>query len=400
MIDENAISERFEMVAPHLSELGRRIWAAAEAQTHGRGGLAAVHRATGISRSTIQRGLCDIDSGDADGLAAVGRTRRQGAGRKRLSESQPGLVEALGRLVDPETRGDPTSPLRWTSKSTEKLAAGLRMLGFSVSADTVGRLLRAQHFSLQSNRKRLEGAMHPDRDGQFRRIAELASAAIVRSEPVESVDTKKKELVGNFATRGREWEPSKTPVEVKSHDFPTADGKAVPYGVYDVASNEGFVSVGITADTAEFSVATIRTWWNRLGRERYPDAQEILVTADCGGSNGHRTRLWKLELQQFCDETGLRVRVAHFPPGTSKWNKIEHRMFSQITGNWRGRPLTTFQVIVELIAATTTTTGLKVHAILDTKTYEAGRKVTNAEMNALSISRDEFHGEWNETGSR
>ena len=392
---EADLETKFEALAPFMGELQRRMWAATEAKLFGRGGVAAVHRATGIAKSTILRGLEDLESGRAEMLSSAGRVRTRGAGRKIAEFHQDGLGEALDQLIDPETRGDPMSALRWTSKSTTKLAAELRRQGFEVSADTVGRMLRGNGYSLQSTRKRLEGASHADRNGQFEHISRLARSAGRRRSPVISVDTKKKELVGRFANAGREWQRAREPEAVKVHDFPTGDGKAIPYGIYDVGRNEGFVSVGITADTAEFAVASIRLWWRKLGRRRYARAKELLITADCGGSNSYRCRLWKVELQAFANDTGLRVRVAHYPPGTSKWNKIEHRLFSQITANWRGRPLTTYQTIVDLIGATKTTTGLQVLAHLDTRKYEKGREVTDAEMATLRVKRDSFHGEWN-----
>ena len=396
MIDEAMIAEKFEELAPFLDEIGRRMWAATEARALGRGGLVAVHRATGIAKSTIRRGLSDLELGAAESLAGQGRARRVGGGRKSCAEVQPKLAKALDRLIDPLTRGDPSSALRWTSKSTEKLANELRMQGFSISADTVGRMLRKAGYSLQSARKRLEGTSHPDRDEQFKRIAKLTTAMRRQRAPVLSVDTKKKELVGRFKNAGREWRPEGDAEAVNVHDFPSlGDGKAVPYGIYDVGRNEGFVSIGVTKDTAEFAVHTIRKWWKRLGEQHYPEARTIFITADCGGSNGYRSRLWKMERQKLADETGLRIRVAHYPPGTSKWNKIEHRLFSQITTNWRGRPLTSFQVVVDLIGSTTTKTGLKVHAYLDKRTYKKGREVTKHEMESLKIKRDPFHGEWN-----
>ena len=396
VIDEREVAEKFEALAPFLDEAGRRMWAATEAHTLGRGGVAAVQRATGIAKSTIYRGLSDLDSGAAELLAYEGRLRREGGGRKSLADNDPSFLGALDRLIDPQTRGDPGSPLRWTSKSTEKLANELRNQGFSVSADTVGRMLRRVGYSLQSNRKRLEGTSHADRDGQFEKIAQLSRSMRRQRAPVISVDTKKKELVGRFSNSGREWRPKDAAESVNVHDFPSlGDGKAVPYGIYDVGRNEGFVSVGIDKDTAEFAVRTIRRWWKRLGRRHYPEARSILITADCGGSNSPRCRLWKAELQKFADDTGLRVRVSHYPPGTSKWNKIEHRLFSQITTNWRGRPLTSHQVVVDLIGATTTNTGLKVYAYLDERVYRKGRQVTDQEIDSLRIKRDEFHGEWN-----
>jgi transposase len=398
MIDEHEIAEKFEGLAPFLDEVGRRMWAATEARTLGRGGVAAVHRATGIAKSTIERGLKDLDSGHAEGLAYEGRVRRTGGGRKSLAYKRPELREALDRLVDPQTRGDPCNPLRWTSKSTEKLAAQLQAEGFEVSADTVGRMLHKLGYSLQSNRKREEGTSHPDRNDQFENIASLARAFQRRNEPVISVDTKKKELVGEFANKGREWRPKGNPEAVNVHDFPSlGDGRAVPYGIYDVGRNEGYVSVGVSKDTSEFAVESIRKWWNALGVTNYPKARSIFITADCGGSNGYRGRLWKVELQKFSDESGLNIRVAHYPPGTSKWNKIEHRLFCQITANWRGRPLTSYRTIVDLIGATKTTTGLKVYACLDERAYQEGRAVSDAEIKSLNIRRDTFRGEWNYT---
>ncbi len=398
MHNEREVAEKFEALAPFLDEVGRRMWAATEARTLGRGGIAVVHRATGIAKSTICRGLSELKSGEADEIVHQGRSRRKGGGRKSLAETEPKVVVALERLIDPQTRGDPCSPLRWTSKSTEKLAKELRGKGFSTSADTVGRMLRRMGYSLQSTRKRLEGASHPDRNGQFEKIAAWTTAMQRKQAPVISVDTKKKELTGQFSNKGREWRPKGDAESVNVHDFPSAgDGKAVPYGIYDVGRNEGFVHVGINKDTAEFAVNTIRRWWARLGSRRYPRARSIFITADCGGSNGHRCRLWKAELQKFADDTGLRVRVAHYPPGTSKWNKIEHRLFSQITANWRGRPLTSHQTVVDLIGATTTTTGLKVYASLDKKVYKDGREVSDDEMETLRIKREAFHGEWNYT---
>jgi transposase len=395
---EADLRTKFEALAPFMGELQRRMWAATEAQLHGRGGVAAVHRATGIAKSTILRGIADSESGRAESLATAGRVRAAGAGRKLAEIHQDGIEDALDRLIDPQTRGDPGSALRWTSKSTTKLAAELRKRGFEVSADTVGRMLRGIGYSLQSTRKRLEGTSHCDRNAQFEHISALTKSAKRRRIPVISVDTKKKELVGRFSNAGREWHPTRQPEAVNVHDFPVVgQGKAIPYGIYDVGRNEGFVSIGITADTAEFAVASIRLWWRKLGRKRYANSKDLMITADCGGSNSYRCRLWKLQLQALADETGMRVRVAHYPPGTSKWNKIEHRLFCQITTNWRGRPLTSYQTVVDLIGATRTATGLKVYAHLDTRAYEKGREVSDAEMDALRIKRDSFHGEWNYT---
>lgn len=398
MSAETDIETKFEALAPFMGELQRRMWAATEAQLYGRGGVAMVHRATGIAKSTITRGLADLASGRAEELSTTGRVRATGAGRKPAEIRQEGIEDALDQLIDPETRGDPVCPLRWTSKSTSRLAVELKKQGYAISADTVGRMLRGSGYSLQSTRKRLEGRTHVDRDGQFARISALAKLAGRRRSPVISVDTKKKELVGQFSNAGREWHPKGKPEGVNVHDFPVAgQGKAIPYGIYDVGRNEGFVSVGITADTAEFAVASIRLWWQRFGRHRYAHSKELMITADCGGSNSYRCRLWKLQLQRFADDSGLRVRVAHYPPGTSKWNKIEHRLFCQITANWRGRPLTNYQTVVDLISATRTTTGLKVYAHLDRHEYQKGREVSDAEMAALQIKRDSFHGEWNYT---
>jgi hypothetical protein len=396
MTDEHMIRQRFETMKPQLNERQVRMWVATEARSLGDGGVSAVHRATGVARSTIRRGMDQQDSGQAMEDADTDRIRAAGGGRKRLTETMPGLVAALDKLIDPDTRGDPGRSLQWICKSTGNLADALHAQGLGVSPDTVGRLLKRMGYSLQSTRKRLEGASHPDRDLQFLNISQRCSAMQSEGQPVISVDTKKKELVGDFTNRGREWQPKHEPVPVNVHDFPSlGDGKAVPYGVYDIARNEGAVNVGMNGDTAEFAVQSIRVWWERLGRERYPDARELLITADCGGSNSSRTRLWKTELQGLADQTGLRIRVAHFPPGTSKWNKIEHRLFCHITINWRGRPLTNHHVIVSLIGATTTSAGLRVYAYLDPEIYEKGRKVTDEEMAALSIELDEFHGEWN-----
>ena len=396
MTELSKLEAEFEALAPFMGELQRRMWAATKAQMLGRGGVSAVQRATGIARSTIQRGLADLESGRAEGLATAGRVRAHGAGRKLSELHQEGLERALDRLIDPQTRRDPESALRWTSKSTSKLASELRRQGFAVSADTVGRMLRGNGYSLQSTRKRLEGATHVDRNAQFEHISALTKTARRRRSPVISVDTKKKELVGRFTNAGREWRPKGEPEEVNVHDFPVAgQGKAIPYGIYDVGRNEGFVSVGITADTAEFAVASITLWWRKFGRRRYPHAKDLLITADCGGSNSYRCRLWKVELQKFADKTGVRVRVAHYPPGTSKWNKIEHRLFCQITTNWRGRPLTTYQTVVDLIGSTQTEAGLKVYAHLDSRVYPKGREVTDVEIAALKIKRGGFHDAWN-----
>jgi len=376
-----------------LDERGRRLWAAVEARSAGHGGISAVVRATGISESTVLRGLKDLDSGE---VLAAGRVRRPGAGEVAILEREPKLWEDLDRLVDPVTRGDPESPLRWTSKSGAKLAEALRGMGHEVVDRTVLRLLKANGYRLQANKKTREGASHPDRDAQFQHISQTAAAAIAAGQPVISVDTKKRELVGDFKAVGRELEPAGTPVEVRGHDFKDKQlGHAIPYGVYDLTADEGWVSVGITRDTATFAVNSILSWWQHLGKQRYPEATTLTITADCGGSNSSRTRLWKLELQRLADTTGLEIVVCHFPPGTSKWNKIEHRMFSFISLNWRGKPLESREAIIELIAATTTTTGLKIYAQLDDREYEKGVTVSDEQLASVNLTRHAFHGEWN-----
>jgi len=376
-----------------LDERGRRRWAAVEARALGRGGITAVAAATGLSDRTIRSGLKELD--DPNPLPAD-RQRRAGGGRKPYRAAQPGLLGALDRLIDPTTRGSPTSPLRWTCKSTRVLAQALGARGYTVSATTVRRLLGALGYSLQANRKTREGRQHPDRDGQFRYIDARARARKRRREPAVSVDTKKKETLGNLKNAGRTWRPKGRPHEVDTHDFPDPGrGKAVPYGVYDIHGNVAGVSVGISHDTAEFAVGAIRRWWQELGRPRYGGARRLLVTADSGGSNSSRSRLWKVELQKLADETGLIIEVCHYPPGTSKWNKIEHRLFCHITRNWQGVPLESLEVVVESIGHTTTATGLEVHAWLDEGTYAKGRKVSDAELAACKIKRHEYHGEWN-----
>ena len=395
MIDESAIRLRFEVVAPVLDEHGLRRFAAAEAMAAGPGGVSAVMRATGIARSTIRRGLDELADGDApDGE----RVRRAGGGRKPLSATDASLIDDLRSLVEPETRGDPQSPLLWTCKSLRKLSQSLRDMGHKIGRTVVGELLYKLDYRLQANRKTREGASHPDRDGQFRYINDQVKAALAAGEPAISVDTKKKELVGDFRNGGREWRPKSSPEHVRVHDFVIPElGRAVPYGVYDIADNVGWVSVGIDHDTAAFATNAIRSWWQLMGRQRYPQAKSLLITADGGGSNGSRVRLWKVELQKLADEFRIPITVCHLPPGTSKWNKIEHRLFSFITGNWRGKPLVSHQVIVELIAATTTNAGLKVRCQLDPNTYPAGIKVPNAELQAVDLIRHDFHGEWNYT---
>jgi len=389
---EACIVEKFAAVSSVLDERGRRFWAAAESRAIGYGGDAVVSAATGLARQTIRNGRAEIESG----VEVTGRVRRPGAGRPSLEAIQPGLEDALEQLVDPLTRGDPMSPLRWTCKSRAKLAAALSKEGWSVSSTSVGRMLNKLGYRLQSARKRNEGASHPDRNAQFENINATAATYLSQGQPVISVDTKKKELIGDFKNGGREWQPKGTPETTLVHDFPTdAVGKAVPYGVYDMALNEAWVSVGKSHDTPKFAVASIRQWWNGMGKRAHPNAQALFITADAGGSNGYRSRAWKHELQKFADETSLQIRVSHFPPGTSKWNKVEHRLFCHITQNWRGKPLRTFETIVELIGNTRTAAGLRVKAKLDKRKYKTGVTITNKEMRALSLHPDEFHGEWN-----
>jgi len=380
---------------PQLDERQRRLFAAAEAKAAGHGGIAAVSRVTRIAASTIGRGLKELA---ASAPPSPGRVRRPGGGRKSLVATAPRLLEDLNALVEPSARGDPMSPLRWTCKSLRRLAAELRTLGHQISHTVVGELLKKQRFSLQANRKTLEGADNPDRDAQFHVINAAVQRAMAENQPVISVDTKKKELVGDFKNAGREWRPQGDPEDVRVHDFLIKElGRAVPYGIYDLAANTGWVNVGIDNDTAAFAVQTIRRWWREVGRVRYPLAKRLLITADGGGSNGSRVRLWKIELQRLADELDILIEVHHFPPGTSKWNKIEHRLFSFITQNWRATPLISYRVIVDLIAATTTETGLKVLCELDSNRYPKGIVVSDAEMANLNIQRAEFHGEWNYT---
>jgi hypothetical protein len=395
MLDENGIRQRWESIGSKLDERERRLWAAAEVEAAGYGGLAVVSRITGIARSTINRGEDDLEAGPLP----EGRVRREGGGGKPLSEKDPTLVSDLKRLVEPATLGSPMQPLRWVSKSRAKLARALKDMGHAISEGTVGKLLTVElGFSRQRNRKADEGSRHPDRNAQFEHINAKVLAAQQAGQPVISVDTKKKELVGNYRNAGSEYRPKGQPSRVNVHDFEDKQlGKVVPYGVYDIAANNAFVSVGITSDTAEFAVEAIRTWLARMGRQRYPKARKLTITADCGGSNGARVRLWKVELQKLADETKLTLGVHHYPPGTSKWNRIEHRLFCHITQNWRARPLTDRVAIVELIGATTTEGGLKVECLLDERTYEKGIKVSNAEMKALDITGDPFHPEWNYT---
>jgi hypothetical protein len=394
MIERRGIEQRWKADGSKRDERGRRVFAASEARAAGRGGLAAVSEITGLARSTIGRGLKDLDTAPPPN----NRVRREGGGGRPLTERDPSLLADLDRLVEPATRGDPERPLLWVSKSRDKLAAALEDMGHAVSSNTVGKLLGKLGFSRQSNRKTDEGSRHPDRDAQFGHINRKVLEAQAAGHPVISVDTKKKELIGEYKNGGTDYRPKGDPRRVKVHDFEDKTlGKVAPYGVYDVTADEAWVSVGITADTAQFAVQSIRTWLHRMGRARYPEARELLITADCGGSNGARVRLWKLELQKLADETGLTLHVCHYPPGTSKWNRIEHRLFCRITQNWRGRPLTDRMTVVELIGATTTKTGLRVECALDEQTYQKGVKVSKAEMAALDITGDEFHPEWNYT---
>ncbi len=389
---EAIVVAKYAAVSSLLNERARRLWAAAESRAIGRGGDALVSSATGLARETIRKGRREIEQG----VEVTDRQRLPGAGRPSVKKSQPGVLEALEQLVDPVTRGDPTSPLRWTCKSKANLAAALCRQGWMISATTVGRLLHELGYSLQSPQKSQEGKAHPDRNAQFEHINATADEYLRRKQPVISVDTKKKELIGNFRNVGREWQPKGTPDRVLVHDFPSdATGKAIPYGVYDMARNEAWVNVGRDHDTPAFAVASIRRWWKALGKRAYPNAKKLFITADAGGSNGYRSRAWKHELQQLADETQLRIRVSHFPPGTSKWNKIEHRLFCHITQNWRGKALRTFETVVDLIGRTKTTAGLRVKAKLDKRKYPKGAVVTKSQMDGLALTADEFHGEWN-----
>ena len=393
---EAAIAERFRLMSPQLNERQRRRFAATEARTFGRGGIAAAARACGLSENTVRKGLAEIDSPVP---LAAGRVRSEGAGRKRAVESDPKLLDDLRALVEADTRGDPERVLLWTSKSLRHLADELHAQGHQAGKDLVARLLkRSLGFSLQGVRKTLEGTQHPDRDAQFRHINDTVTTAVAAGRPAISVDTKKKELVGEFKNPGREWHPAGRPPQVNTHDFPSmAEGTAIPYGVYDIGQDTGFVSVGIDHDTAQFSVAAIQAWWEQLGHARHPDATQLVITADCGGSNGNRTRLWKTELQRLADLTGLTICVCHLPPATSKWNKIEHRLFSFISKNWRGQPLVSHEVIINLIAATTTSTGLDVYARLDQTSYPNKIQVTDDQLAAVNLDGHRFHPEWNYT---
>lgn len=393
MADIAAITARYEALKTLLDERSRRLLAAAESQAVGKGGISVVAKATGISRPVIRQGIADLK--DPTALAS-GRVRKEGGGRKRVIDKDASLKTDLQSLLESTTRGDPQAALRWTCKSVRQLTAELKRTGHEVSHQVVADLLHELGYSLQANRKTKEGSHHPDRNAQFEHLNGKVKWSVSRQQPVISVDTKKKELVGDFKNGGRELRPQGQPEQVRVHDFVDPElGRATPYGIYDLGRNSGWVSVGMDHDTAEFAVETIRRWWRTMGRPVYPEATRLLITADAGGSNGSRLRLWKVELQKLADETGLRIAVCHFPPGTSKWNKIEHRLFSYITQNWRGKPLRSFQAIVNLIAATTTTTGLKVHAELNTEAYQSGIKVSDEELALVKIRRDKFHGDWN-----
>jgi hypothetical protein len=396
-VTPEALARFFEVTLPHMNELQRRVVAGAAAAMLGRGGKTAVATASGMSRNTVIKAEAEV----AGGIAPSARLRAVGGGDKALIDKQPGLLEALDELVHPETRGNPMSLLRWTSKSSTKLAEELVRGGFAVSGRTVLRLLHGLGYSLQANAKVTEGRQHPDRDAQFRYLNDLAQDFIDDDEPVISVDTKKKELIGDYANGGTEWSPEGEPTRVGVHDFADRDlgehAKAIPYGIYDVAHDEGWVSVGDSADTAEFAVESIRRWWNQMGRARFPHATRLLITADAGGSNGYRLRAWKIQLARLAAHTGLTVTVCHYPPGTSKWNRIEHRMFSFITINWRGRPLTSLRTIIELISATATSTGLTIQADHDPNWYPTGVKISDAELAAVPLDPHDFHGEWNYT---
>jgi hypothetical protein len=391
-VTEAKVAERWRLFGPECDERRRRLWAASEAKTHGPGGVALLARVTGLAEETVRRGLGELEGGER---LERGQVRRAGGGRRPVVESDPAVVRDLDRLIGPATRGDPESPLRWTSKSLGKLREALVGMGHEISERTLGKLLKAQGFRLQANQKTREGSQHPDRDAQFVHINETVKAALAAGQPTISIDCKKKELIGDYKAVGREWEPTGKPVEVQGHDFPDPEvPKAVPYGIYDLANNEGYVSVGRSAETAQFAVASIRAWWEHLGRERFPNAKTLTITADCGGGNSPRVHLWKVELQKLADETGLEIQACHFPPGTSKWNKIEHRLFSFISLNWRGRPLTSYQVIIDLISQTTTSTGLKVYASLDPTVYTK-IKVTKDQLAAVKITANDWHPEWN-----
>ena len=392
--DYDNLKEKLSVLLPSLNEKQRRLLVGAEALAIGRGGISLLSRITGMSRSTVAKGVREYQNGDVD----AARIRNKGAGRKKLTLQHPQIKHSIEQIIETDSRGDPESPLRWTCKSVRNIADFLAEEGYEVSHMSVARILHEMQYSLQANRKTKEGEDHPDRDQQFRFISKTCKEYLAGSEPVISVDTKKKELIGEYKNAGREWHEKGGAIEVNGHDFPGPKvPRAIPYGIYDVGDDSGWVNVGVTADTAEFAVSSIRHWWQYVGSRRYPEARKLLICADAGGSNGYRLRLWKKELQEFADAQGIEVSVCHFPPGTSKWNKIEHRLFSFISINWRGKPLTSYQVIINLIASTTTKKGLKVKARLDKKQYSKGKKVTDSEMKSLRLDRNEFHGEWNYT---
>ncbi len=391
--DLELIAHKYKSLSPYLDERARRLWCACEAKSYGYGGVHLISKATGVSRTTIQRGLKELSQ---ESPINRERVRRPGGGRKKLVDTDPTLETDLKALVDPITRGDPESPLLWTCKSTHNLARSLQDKGHKVSAQSVRRLLSDWGYSLQGNKKTKEGSSHPDRNAQFEYINERVLGYQQRGQPTISVDTKKKENIGEFKNKGREYSKKGQPIKVKTHDFPDPKlGKAAPYGIYDIERNEGWVNVGISSDTSQFAVNSIRKWWKEMGKSSYPEAKELFITADCGGSNGYRTRLWKLELQKLSDETGLTISVSHFPPGTSKWNKIEHRLFCFISQNWRGKPLLTLQTVINLISNTKTKKGLTVKAVLDENEYKKGLKVTDEEMANINVVKNDFHGEWN-----
>lgn len=395
---ETIIKQKYEQLVPYLNEASLRAWAAVEAMSWGYGGITRVSRATGLSRTTIHAGIAELKHPQSSPLSVSSRAniRQPGGGRKPLIESDPTLLNDLKYLVDPVTRGDPESPLCWTSKSSAKLAQELQNMGHPVSPRTVCTLLNDLEYSLQANRKTREGKDHPDRDAQFQHIADTVIDFQKRHQPVISVDAKKKELIGNYKNEGQDWQPKKTPIAVKTHDFMDKQtGKVIPYGVYDITENQGWVTIGIDHDTVQLAVAAIRQWWCRMGQALYPEAEELMITADCGGSNSYRTKLWKWELQQLANKLDLRLHICHFPPGTSKWNKVEHRLFSQITENWRGRPLVSREVVVNLIANTKTSTGLRVNAAIDEGKYPTGIQVSQEQLDSILIEHDTFHGEWN-----
>jgi len=392
MLDATALKNKFSSLWPHLDERAKRLFAANEARQYGYGGITAISQACGLSRVTITKALEELDAAPIQ----AGRIRQTGGGRLSLVEKNPGLKETLEQLVEPLSRGDPESPLRWTCKSTRSLAEEMKKQNYSISHEKIAQLLRSMDYSLQGNRKTLEGNDHPDRDAQFQHINAVVTKALALGQPVISVDTKKKEMLGNYVNEGRQWRPAKTPLKVNGHDFPDPTiPRAYPYGIYDLSRNTGFVNIGTDHDTAAFAAASIKGWWRAEGKKLYPKAHSLLITADGGGSNGYRLRLWKFKIQALADFIGMPITVCHFPPGTSKWNKVEHRLFSFISSNWRGEPLLDYETIVNLIAGTTTAKGLKVTCRLDRRKYPIGKKISNEEFAAINIEPHEFHGEWN-----